>query len=72
MQRFEYLVRGDFDEQAENAARACGSRESDRLKAYSASINSELNRLGAEGWELIQAPDQTSNHNWVFKRQVLA
>lgn len=72
MLKFEYLVRGDFDEQAESAARACGNRESERLKAYSASINNELNRLGAEGWELIQAPDQTSNHNWVFKRQVLA
>lgn len=68
MQKFEYLVRGDFDEQAENAARACGSRESERLKAYSKSINDELNRLGGEGWELVQAPDQTSNHNWIFKR----
>lgn len=72
MQKFEYLVRGDFDEQAENAARACGSHESDRLKAYSASINNELNRLGADGWELVQAPDQSSNHNWVFKRQMPA
>lgn len=71
MQKFEYLVRGDFDEKAENDSRSCGSRESERIKAYSQSINSELNRLGAEGWELIQAPDQTSNHNWVFKRAVL-
>jgi len=68
MQKFEYLVRGDFDEQAENAARTCGSRESERVKAYSKSINDELNRLGGEGWELVQAPDQTSNHNWIFKR----
>lgn len=68
MQKFEYLVRGDFDEAAENAARACGSRESERNKAYSQSVNNELNRLGGEGWELVQAPDQSSNHNWIFKR----
>lgn len=72
MQKFEYLVRGDFDEQAENASRACGSRESERAKAYARSINDELNQLGAAGWELVQAPDQTSNHNWVFKRALVA
>lgn len=70
MQKFEYLVRGDFDEKAEDASRTCGNRESERLKAYSLSINTELNRLGQEGWELIQAPDQSTNHNWVFKRQL--
>jgi hypothetical protein len=68
MQKFEYLVRGDFDELAENASRACGSRESERNKAYSKSISDELNRLGADGWELVQAPDQSNNHNWIFKR----
>jgi hypothetical protein len=70
MQKFEYLVRSDFDEMAEDAARAFGNRESERLRAYSQTINDELNKLGAEGWELIQAPDQTNNHNWVFKRPI--
>lgn len=70
MQRFEYLVRGDFSEMAENAARSYGSRESDRAKAYSETISHELNKLGAEGWELVQAPDQSGNRSWIFKRAI--
>ena len=70
MSKFEYLVRADFDEKAENAARAFGNKESERQKAYSQSISNELNKLGAEGWELLQAPDQTNNHNWIFKRLI--
>jgi hypothetical protein len=71
MQRFEYLVRGDFDEVAENEARAFGSNENARTKAYSQAIGRELNKLGGEGWELVQAPDQANNRNWIFKRPVL-
>lgn len=68
MPRFEYLVRSDFHEEAENAARVHGGRERERLKAYDQVVESMLNQLGALGWELIQAPDAASNRQWVFKR----
>jgi hypothetical protein len=68
MQSFEYLVRSDFHEEAENAARAFGSRESERLNAYTQVVVGHLNKLGSEGWELIQAPDVPTNRNWIFKR----
>lgn len=68
MQRFEYLVRGDIHQMAENEARAFGSREKERSQAYGQVVANELNKLGAEGWELLQAPDQISNRNWIFKR----
>jgi len=71
MQRFEYLVRGDFEEKADDESRSFGSRESERTKAYAQSLGRELNKLGAEGWELVQAPDQIGNHNWIFKRAIL-
>ncbi|KAF0811344.1 hypothetical protein IGB42_04181 [Andreprevotia sp. IGB-42] len=68
MQRFEYLTRSDFHEAAENAARAFGGREKERLSAYAQAVSTELNKLGAEGWELLQAPDSTANRMWIFKR----
>jgi hypothetical protein len=71
MPKFEYLVRGDFDEMAENESRSCGSNENARTIAYAQAIGRELNKLGAEGWELVQAPDQANNRNWIFKRAVL-
>jgi len=70
MQRFEYLVRSDFDQMAEDASRSYGSKEEDRTKAYAETISRELNKLGVEGWELVQAPDQFNNHNWIFKRAI--
>jgi hypothetical protein len=70
MQKFEYLIRSDFDEKAENASRSFGSKEGERKKAYAVAINEELNKMGAEGWELVQAPDQIGNNNWIFKRSV--
>jgi len=68
MQSFEYLIRSDFHEAAEEAARAFGSRERERLNAYTQVVQRELNKLGAEGWELVQAPDLAANRNWIFKR----
>lgn len=68
MQGFEYIVRSDFHDAAENAARAYGSRESERLKAYETVLTAELNKLGSQGWELVSAPDAASNRNWIFKR----
>lgn len=68
MQRFEYLVRGDFDEMAEDESRSYGGNERERTKAYAQTISRELNKLGGDGWELVQAPDQSGNHNWIFKR----
>lgn len=68
MQCFEYIVRSDFHEEAENAARAFGGRERERTKAYNAVLESELNKLGAQGWEMVQAPDASANRNWIFKR----
>lgn len=69
MQKFEYLVRSDIHLIAENAARPFGNRERERLQAYSDTVAAELNRLGGQGWELVQAPDQATNRNWIFKRQ---
>lgn len=68
MQRFEYIIRSDFHETAEDVARSFGGRERERLNAYTQVITGELNKLGAEGWELIQAPDLVANRNWIFKR----
>lgn len=68
MQRFEYIIRSDFHETAENVSRAHGSRERERLVAYTDVVVKELNKLGAEGWELIQGPDLATNRNWIFKR----
>jgi hypothetical protein len=68
MTRFEYLVRSDFHEEAENASRSHGGRERERMKAYDQSVQMALNKLGALGWELVQAPDASSNRQWVFKR----
>lgn len=68
MQRFEYLICSHFHEAAETAARAFGSRERERLNAYTEMIQTELNVLGRQGWELIQAPDMIGNRNWIFKR----
>jgi hypothetical protein len=68
MQRFEYLVRSDIHEQAENIARTFGSRERERLSAYTQYVLAELNKLGGQGWELVQAPDVATNRNWIFKR----
>ena len=68
MQRYEYLIRSDFHEEAENVARAFGGREKERLAAYSQVIVQQLNKLGTEGWELVQAPDIVANRNWIFKR----
>ncbi len=31
-------------------------------------LEAELNKLGAQGWELVSSPDADSNRNWVFKR----
>ena len=72
MQRFEYLIRSDFHAVAEDAARAFGSRERERLAAYTQVILDELNRLGGLGWELIQGPDLATNRNWIFKRPLAA
>ncbi len=71
MQKFEYLVRGDFDEMAEDESRSFGSNEHARTKAYAQAISRELNKLGEEGWELVQAPDQPNNRIWIFKRPAL-
>ncbi len=68
MQCFEYLVRSDFHARAEDIARPFGSRERERLAAYTQSILTDLNLLGSEGWELIQGPDAQTNRNWIFKR----
>lgn len=68
MQRFEYIVRSNFHDEAENSARAHGGRERERMMAYDQEVESMLNKLGSEGWELIQAPDATTNRQWVFKR----
>jgi hypothetical protein len=70
MQRFEYLIRSDLHIEAENAARPFGGRERERLSAYTQVVLVELNKLGAQGWELIQSPDLATNRNWVFKRLV--
>jgi hypothetical protein len=72
MQGFEYIIRSDFHETAENISRAHGSKERERLVAYTEVVDKELNRLGAEGWELIQAPDIATNRNWIFKRPLAA
>lgn len=68
MQGFEYIIRSDFHEAAEEVARSFGGRERERLAAYTKVVTGELNKLGAEGWELIQAPDLVANRNWIFKR----
>jgi len=68
MQCFEYLVRSDIHEQAENIARGFGSRERERLGAYTQYVLAELNKLGSQGWELVQGPDVATNRNWIFKR----
>ncbi|MCP5269542.1 MAG: hypothetical protein H6943_10995 [Zoogloeaceae bacterium] len=68
MQRYEYLIRSDFHEAAENAARPFGGREAERLNAYTQVVIEHLNKLGGEGWELVQAPDIAANRNWIFKR----
>lgn len=68
MQCFEYLVRSDFHEEAEKVARTYGSKERERLSAYTQVVVTELNKLGRQGWELIQAPDLGTNRNWIFKR----
>jgi len=68
MQCFEYLVRSDLHEGAENVARTYGGKERERLSAYNNVVVTELNKLGALGWELIQAPDMATNRNWIFKR----
>lgn len=68
MQRYEYLIRSDFHEEAENAARPFGGREKERLAAYTQVVVQQLNKLGGEGWELVQAPDIVANRNWIFKR----
>ncbi|MBI2305960.1 MAG: hypothetical protein HYU78_01525 [Rhodocyclales bacterium] len=68
MQRFEYIIRSDFHAAAEDVARSFGGRERERLNAYTQVVVGELNKLGAEGWELIQAPDLATNRNWIFKR----
>ncbi|MCA9584145.1 MAG: hypothetical protein KC657_02185 [Myxococcales bacterium] len=68
MQNFEYLIRSDIHPIAEKEARIHGSREKERLQAYTQAVADELNKLGAQGWELVQAPDQTLNRNWIFKR----
>jgi hypothetical protein len=70
MQRFEYLIRSDFHEAAEEVARAFGSRERERLAAYTQVVLAELNKLGGLGWELVQTPDSIGNRNWVFKREL--
>lgn len=72
MQKFEYLVCAHIHQAAENEARAFGGRERERLESYSQSVANELNKLGAQGWELVQAPDQSANRNWIFKRPLLA
>jgi hypothetical protein len=68
MQYFEYLVRSDLHDMAEDVARPFGSRERERLKAYTDVVATELNKLGALGWELVKAPDIATNRNWIFKR----
>ncbi|MCP5277456.1 MAG: hypothetical protein H6935_03735 [Thiobacillus sp.] len=68
MTRFEYLVRSDFHEEAENASRGHGGRERERTKAYDQAVEMALNKLGAQGWELMQAPDDNANRKWIFKR----
>lgn len=68
MQYFEYLVRSDLHDMAEDVARSFGSRERERLNAYSNVVVTELNRLGLLGWELVKAPDAATNRNWIFKR----
>lgn len=68
MQPFEYLIRSDLHDMAEDVARPFGSRERDRLKAYTEVVAAELNKLGALGWELVKAPDTTTSRSWIFKR----
>lgn len=70
MQCFEYLIRNNFHEQAEEAARAFGGKERERMNAYADIVMAELNKLGSQGWELIQAPDLATNRNWIFKRML--
>jgi len=68
MQKFEYMICSDFHEEAENVARTFGSKERERLNAYTRVVEASLNRLGADGWELVQVPDLAGNRNWIFKR----
>lgn len=68
MPGFEYIIRSDFHEKAEDAARPFGGKERERLNAYTQVVVAELNKLGAEGWDLVQAPDIATNRNWIFKR----
>jgi len=68
MQKYEYLVCSHIHQLAENEARAFGSREKERVQCYGEVVSSELNKLGAQGWDLVQAPDQSANRNWIFKR----
>lgn len=68
MQCFEYIIRSDFHDEAENTARTYGGRERERRNAYNMVLEAELNKLGAQGWELVSSPDADSNRNWVFKR----
>lgn len=68
MQKYEYTIRSDIHQMAESEARGHGSREKERLQAYGEVVSAELNRMGAQGWELVQAPDQAANRNWIFKR----
>lgn len=68
MQCFEYMVRSDFHDEAESASRSYGSKERERTKAYNMVLEAALNKMGAQGWDLVNAPDGSSNRNWVFKR----
>lgn len=68
MQHFEYLIRSDLHDMAEDVARPFGSRERERLKAYTEVVAAELNKLGSLGWELVKAPDTVTNRSWIFKR----
>ncbi len=68
MKRYEYLVRSDFHGDAEDASRSYGGKERERMKAYDEAVELALNKLGAQGWELVQAPDAATNRQWIFKR----
>ncbi|MCC4118722.1 hypothetical protein LLG90_25515 [Aromatoleum toluclasticum] len=68
MQHFEYLIRSDLHDMAEDVARPFGSRERERQKAYTEVVAAELNKLGVLGWELVKAPDAPTNRSWIFKR----
>ena len=65
MQCFAYLVRSDLHEAAETVARTYGGKERERLSAYSTVPVTELNKLGARGWESMPAPDMATNRNWI-------